>query len=134
MTLGAKLKLRPGTRAAVLGAPPGYRKALGTIPAGTTIATALRGTYDWVQIFARSAADLRRMAPAAVRALGPGSLLWVSFPKGTSAIQTDLTRDTGWDALRKHPLKWVVLVSIDDTWSAFCVRPFRPGESRRSFR
>jgi len=134
MTLGAKLKLRPGARAALLGAPPGYRKALGKLPAGATIATTLKGKHDWVQVFARTAADLRRLAPPAVRALGPEGLLWISFPKGTSQVQTDLTRDTGWDALRRHALKWVTLVSVDRTWSAFCVRRFRPGEARRSFR
>ncbi|HUI09540.1 MAG TPA: hypothetical protein VL221_04380 [Bacteroidota bacterium] len=134
MTLARKLKLRPGARAAVLGAPGGYRRALGPLPEGTTLSSRLRGTYDWVQVFARSAADLRRLAPRALRALRTGSLLWVSFPKGTSSLQSDLTRDRGWEALRKYPLKWVVLVSVDDTWSAFCVRPFRPGESRRSFR
>jgi len=134
MTLGAKLKLRPGARAALVGAPPGYRKALGKLPQGTTLAAALKGKYDWVQVFARTSAELRRLAPGAVRALGPEGLLWVSFPKGTSQVQTDLTRDTGWGALRRHALKWVTLVSVDNTWSAFCVRRFRPGEARRSFR
>jgi len=134
MALVRKLKLRPGMRAAVVGAPPGYRKALGELPEGVTLAAALRGSYDWIQIFARSAADLRALAPRAVRALRAEGLLWVSFPKGTSAMQTDLTRDRGWEALRHYGLKWIVLVAVDDTWSAFCVRPFRAGEARRSFR
>jgi hypothetical protein len=34
----------------------------------------------------------------------------------------------GWDSLKKHPLIWVTLVSVNDLWSAFGVRPLRKGE------
>jgi hypothetical protein len=50
-------------------------------------------------------------------------ICWIYYPKGTSKIQTDLTRDKGWDALLKHNhLQWVNLVSFNDTWSAFGMR------------
>ena len=29
---------------------------------------------------------------------------------------------------------WLSLVSIDDTWSAFGLRPYKPGEARQRFR
>lgn len=64
----------------------------------------------------------------------PESLLWISFPKGSSKIQTDLTRDKGWEALREVDLKWINLISVDDTWSAFSLRPYRPGEARQRVR
>ena len=63
--------------------------------------SSLRGTYDWIQIFVEQEAQLRELAPKAARALRPDGLLWISFPKGSSGIQTDLTRDRGWDALKK---------------------------------
>jgi hypothetical protein len=48
---------------------------------------------------------------------------WIYYPKGTSKIQTDLTRDKGWDALLKHDeLQWISLISFDDTWSSFGMR------------
>jgi hypothetical protein len=31
-------------------------------------------------------------------------------------------------------LMWLTLVSIDDTWSAFSLRRYRPGEARQKFR
>ena len=55
-------------------------------------------------------------------------------PKGSSKIQTDLTRDKGWDVLQGLNLKWLTLVSVDDTWSAFALRPYRAGEPRQTFR
>ena len=74
------------------------------------------------------------MVPRLVKALAPESLLWISFPKGTSGIQTDLTRDKGWDALKSVDLKWVTLISVNDTWSAFCLRPYKPGEAKQKTR
>ncbi len=62
----------------------------------------------------------------------PESLLWISFPKASSKIQTDLTRDKGWEALEHVDLKWVTLNSVNETWSAFAFRPYRPGETRQS--
>jgi hypothetical protein len=41
------------------------------------------------------------------------------FDKGTSKIQTDLTRDRGWDVVGQADLKWVNLVSVNEIWSAF---------------
>lgn len=61
-------------------------------------------------------------------------MLWISFPKVTSKIQTDLTRDKGWDILQKLDLKWVNLVSVNDTWSAFALRPYKEGKKRQTFR
>ncbi|HTY57507.1 MAG TPA: hypothetical protein VMF59_01765 [Bacteroidota bacterium] len=133
-SLAAKLKLREGTRAALIDAPVSYRKALGRIPPGVTFSPKLTGKFGWIQVFVKNEAGLRRIAPRAVRALGPGGLLWLAFPKGTSSIQTDLTRDAGWDALRAYELKWVTLVSLTPVWSAFALRFYKPGEARRSFR
>jgi hypothetical protein len=68
------------------------------------------------------------------RKLKPESLLWVSFPKASSGIQTDLSRDKGWETLEGTGLKWISLVSVDPTWSAFALRPYRPGEPRQKAR
>jgi hypothetical protein len=47
-------------------------------------------------------------------------VLWIYYPKGSSKMQTDLTRDKGWDNLLKHDeLTWISLISFDDTWSTF---------------
>jgi hypothetical protein len=78
-------------------------------------------------VFSRGAPD------GVLRVKPPHALLWIAFPKGTSGLQTDLTRDNGWESLEKFDLKWINLVSVDQTWSAFCLRPFKPGEKRQSF-
>ena len=132
--LAKKLKLKPGQRAGFIGAPAGYLKTLSPLPAGVTAVEKLSGKFDWMQVFVKNKAEIDKLAPRAVKALKPEGLLWISFPKGSSKIQTDLTRDKGWDALHGLDLKWLTLVSVDDTWSAFSLRPYREGEPRQTFR
>ncbi|MBZ5587038.1 MAG: hypothetical protein LAO05_00565 [Acidobacteriia bacterium] len=132
--LAKKMKLKAGAQAAVVNAPAGYLRELTPLPAGVEVAQKLQGTFDWVQVFVATSAELEALIPKVVKALAPESLLWISFPKGTSGIQTDLTRDKGWDALKDVDLKWVTLISVNKTWSAFAFRPHRPGEVKQRVR
>ena len=135
--LHRKLKLKPGMRGALFNAPAGYVASLEPLPDGTTLMEDPAGTaaeFDWVQLFVKDRAALERSLPAARRALKPVSQLWISYPKGSSKVQTDLTRDRGWDSLSGADLLWVNLISIDATWSAFGLRPLRPGEPKQAFR
>ncbi len=129
-----KLKLKPSQRAAVVNAPDGYLQELGPLPNGVQVAEKLSGKFDWVQVFVKNKAELDKLVPRLVRALKPDALLWISYPKGTSKIQTDLTRDKGWEAIQQADLKWITLISVDETWSAFALRPYKPGEAHQTFR
>jgi hypothetical protein len=129
--LAKKMKLKSGLKAAVINAPENY---VDELRHDTAMSPTLNGKFDWIQIFVKSQTELEVLAPKAVKALKPESILWISFPKGTSKIQTDLTRDKGWDALRDLDLKWINLVSVNETWSAFSLRPYKEGEKKQSFR
>jgi hypothetical protein len=131
--LAKKLKLRPGARAAVVGAPGDYLERLGP-PAGTSVGSTLDGPLDWIQVFVASSAELAAIVPGITNAVAPDGLVWISYPKGSSKRQTDLTRDRGWESLEGSDLMWLSLVSVDDTWSAFGLRPYKPGEARQTFR
>lgn len=129
--LAKKMKLKPGARAAIINAPEGYQAELTPLPEGVEVKDQLEGEFDWIQLFATSQAEFEDIGPDAIAALRSESMLWISFPKGSSKIQTDLTRDKGWDSLKGVDLRWVNLVSVNDTWSAFALRPYRPGEAKQ---
>jgi hypothetical protein len=59
-----------------------------------------------------------------VAAMIKGALVcWVYYPKISSKMKTDLTRDTGWDSLLKHTgLQYLSLIAFNETWSAFAFR------------
>jgi hypothetical protein len=128
--LAKKLKLKPGARAAVVNAPKNY---LDELKHDSDISQKLSGKFDWIQVFAKNKKELASFAPKAAAALKPESILWLSFPKGSSKIQTDLTRDKGWEAIHDIDLKFINLVSVNDMWSAFALRPYKEGEKRQSF-
>lgn len=130
-TLAKKMKLKPNAKAAVINAPENYVEELRH---DTALSPTLRGKFDWIQIFVRNKAELDVLAPKAAKALRPESMLWISFPKGSSKIQTDLTRDKGWESLQALDLKWLTLISVNETWSAFALRPYKEGEEKQSFR
>jgi hypothetical protein len=131
--LARKLRLKPGARAAVVGAPPDYRARLSP-RLEPTLGTSLIGPLDWLQVFVESSAELAAIVPDLIAALDPNGIVWIAYPKGSSRRQTDLTRDKGWESLEGSNLRWLSLVSIDDVWSAFSLRPYKPGEARQTFR
>jgi hypothetical protein len=128
--LAKKMKLKPGLKAAIINAPENY---VDTVKHDTALSPTLNGKFDWIQIFVRDKTELDALAPKAAKALRAESILWISFPKGTSKIQTDLTRDKGWNNVKELGLKWVNLVSVNDTWSAFALRPYKEGEEKQSW-
>ena len=131
--LARKLKLKSGARAAVVMAPAGYLVQLDA-PPDIRIGEELIGPLDWVQVFVRTSAELAEIVAPLTAALSPTGLAWISYPKGSSKLQTDLTRDKGWEPLSGGDLMWLSLVSLDQTWSAFGLRPYKPGEARQAFR
>jgi hypothetical protein len=124
-----KLGIKPGQRAAVLNPPDGYADRIGP-PEGVAVTTDLDGAFDFVQVFAKDRAALDRHVEAAHAALKPGGLFWVSYPKGSSKVPTDLNRDVFWEALQHLGVRPVTQVSVDDVWSALRFRPVAEVGSR----
>ncbi len=115
--LAKKLVLKPGTRAAVIHAPEGYRERLSPLPEGTSVSEVLDGSFDLIQVFVRSLAEVNELAPQAMRALKPGGVLWFGYPKQSSKVKTDINRDRGWDAVTREGWEGIASISIDETWS-----------------
>ncbi|MBL0385204.1 YdeI/OmpD-associated family protein [Tumebacillus sp. ITR2] len=120
-----KLRLRPDAKAVVLNAPEGYLDLLGNLD-GYDLRTDVDepGTFEFVQVFVKSVAELAQWAPRAIQALnGPNAMFWIVYPKKSGKIKTDITRDVGWDVLDQAEYEGVALVSVDETWSSMRFRP-----------
>jgi hypothetical protein len=92
---------------------------------GTTIAFVKPAKAELVFLFARTRSELAKHLPAVVGALAPGSAVWVFFRKGSREAGLDMNRDTVWAAAEKLGLRPLGLVSVDESWSAFRLRPAR---------
>ena len=121
--LAKKLGIKAGHKVLVLNSPEGYIDSLSDLPQGVELSTDADGAFDFIQVFVNSKAEVDNLAPTGLGALQPGGLLWFPYPKKTSKIATDISRDTGWDRLAKAKMRPVSQISIDETWSALRFRP-----------
>jgi hypothetical protein len=116
-----KLKIKKSQSILTLNAPTDYKKSLGDLPADVKITDSGKAVSQ-VHWFVKDRAQLEKELKKVLPLIKDDTLCWIFYPKGTSKIQTDLTRDKGWDELRKTNLQWINLISFDETWSAFGLR------------
>ena len=107
-----KLGIKPGARVLFVNDPPEFKPLLKDLPA------IRKGSpSDYVHIFVRSQAELKKQLAAAKKSLEQDGMIWVSWPKKASGIATDVTEDT----VRAHAfplgLVDVKVCAIDETWS-----------------
>src|SRR5439155_839221 len=82
-----------GAFIAILNAPRAYERTLGRLPQQVSRRPAATGLLDFVQFFTREKGELEREFAALARALTPAGMLWISWPKQSSGVATDLTED-----------------------------------------
>jgi hypothetical protein len=119
-SVAAKARVKPGTTVAVLNPVPDVVESLG-LPRDVTFVAP--GKAQLVFLFVNSRADLESKMPPAVAALAATSALWVFFRKGSKAAKLNMNRDDVWAIAEKLGLRPLGLVSVDETWSAFRLRP-----------
>lgn len=119
-----KLRLSRNQRALILNPPAGFLPRLQPLPDGAELQTeAGDGPYDFVQLFATTSAGVDAHFPALFASFAPDAIFWACYPKVSSGVQTDLTRDVGWRAIYRAGYGGVASISIDDVWSAVRFRP-----------
>ena len=118
-----KLRMQPGQRVLILNAPEGYLDELGPLPEGVELVQEPEGNLDFVHVFAKDLAELDKLAPVAAEAVKHDGLFWVSYPKKSSKVEGDLSRDVVWQEVAKTGLRAVTQVSVNDAWSAIRFRP-----------
>jgi hypothetical protein len=112
----AKLGIKHGATLAILNAPRGYKRTLGTLPPVRRRPSAT-GPLDFIQFFTKRKQDLGRRFAALARALAPAGTLWISWPKKSSGVATDLTEDVIRAVGLAHGLVDVKVAAVDDVWS-----------------
>ena len=112
-----KLGLRPGWRVAVLQGPEHLDELLGELPPGLRITRRLGNGIDAVWIFVVTRAELERRLPEVLRRLAADGTLWISWPKRSSGVPTDVTENLLREVVL--PTGWVDIkvCAVDDTWS-----------------
>jgi len=125
-SLARKLRFEPNHRVGILNAPDGYLDSLAPGPIRMSTELKPAEVFDAVQLFVNGVEELQSLGPAAIRAVRPDGLLWVTYPKGgkTRGV-TDLPASPWWikrdvlgEITSETGYKPVALVKIDDNWTA----------------
>ena len=134
--LAKKLGIKDGFRAALLHVPDDVKTELRAALGKCRIQS--KGTtnqdLDFIFLFAKSRAGLELELMPAAKALAPAGMLWISWPKKSSGVPTDLTEDVIRQRGLEAGLVDVKVCAVTDVWSVLkFVIPVknRPKEKRR---
>ena len=115
----AKLKFKDV--GAIINAPNAIEKEF--IKLGFSNSFDKKGRSKNTIVFVNNHKEFLAFLKTQLKNIEPDSVLWFSYPKGTSGIITDINRDILRNTALVFGLKTVTAVSIDDTWSCLRLRP-----------
>lgn len=115
--LPEKLGLREGSRVFVVGAPAPYAEIAATLPPGVRLVARPGKSTDLAHLFVTRKADLEKRLAALRTRLRPEVPVWISWPKKSSKVPTDVTEDIV--RAVALPMGWVdvKVCAIDAVWS-----------------
>ena len=121
-TTAQKLKIKENFILLTSHAPAYFEQHLQPLPPGVKVSDKTK-QFDQLHWFVTNKTQLEKELDGVILLVKNDIVCWIYYPKGTSKVQTDLTRDKGWEALLKHVnFQWLSLISFDETWSAFGFR------------
>jgi hypothetical protein len=114
--LAKKLGIKAGFRVALQNVPPDGKAELKDALAGCRMVRS--GPFDFVLLCVNSKSQLQRDFSGFAKQLAPAGMIWVSWPKKSSGVITDLgenqVRSIGLDA----GLVDVKVCAVSEVWSA----------------
>ena len=100
-----------------VGLPADVKAELRDALVGCSVVDDRRGPLDFAMVFAKTQAELKSEFVRLTRRLAPSGMLWISWPKKTSGVATDMNendvRRIGLDA----GLVDVKVCAVSEVWS-----------------
>ena len=112
-----KLGIQPNERIVAIGAPEHYEQLLEGLPAGVAISGRVVADARFVHLFVTKRAELKKQLGALRKKLADDGVLWVSWPKRSSGVASDVTEDTIREVALPLGFVDVKVCAVDDTWS-----------------
>jgi len=113
-----KLGIKPETKCVVVGEPREYFDWITPIPEATKFLKKIPSTeVDFVHIFVKDFKTFTKLYKDTRKVLKKDGMMWVSWPKKSSGLTTDLDENVIRDYGLKNGLVDVKVCAVDDTWS-----------------
>ena len=111
-----KLGIKEDCNAVFVYAPKGFEREL-ELPAGVTIKANPKQPIDFVLLFVKKKQELEKAFLRYALRLKPTGMLWVSWPKKSSGVSTDLTENVVRDVGLAKGMVDVKVCAVDEVWS-----------------
>jgi hypothetical protein len=131
--LARKLGLKAGLRVWLERAPNNYWALCEFDPNSVQLLDARAGAFDFGHAFVTTRTTLQAALKHAVKSIVDDGILWISWPKKSSGVVTDLTENTLREMGLPLGLVDIKVCAVDATWSGlkFVRRKELRQESRR---
>lgn len=115
--LSAKLGITQGMDVLAVAAPEAYAQWLAPLPPGARIVARASAATRFVHLFATEAAKLERALVEYRRSLPADAVLWVSWPKKSAKVDTDITEDRIRELALPLGFVDVKVCAVSEVWS-----------------
>jgi hypothetical protein len=115
--LAQKLGIKPGQKVATIGAPPGYKKLLSPLPDSVSFTRQIDANATFLHLFVSTRAALEQELKRLRTLIADTGVLWVSWPKKSSGVPTDITEDVIREVCLPLGFVDVKVCAVDETWS-----------------
>jgi hypothetical protein len=114
--LAKKLGIKPATKLFTVAAPGHYDELLAPLPAGVKRVRKIDDA-DVAHLFVTARARLDKELRAAVPKMKQDAAIWISWPKKSSKVETDITEDTVREVALPLGLVDIKVCAVDEIWS-----------------
>ncbi|MDP1677308.1 MAG: DUF3052 family protein [Bacteroidota bacterium] len=115
--LGEKLGIKKEFTIVLVNPPKQYMTLVAPLPEGVTIAAKITNKTDLVHLFTTSKAELSKMLRSTLTKIKQDAIIWVSWPKKSSNVPTDITEDRIRDIALPLGLVDIKVCAVDEVWS-----------------
>jgi hypothetical protein len=115
--LPKKLGIKTGVTVVTINPPHNYRRLLDSIPEGVTFSDRLKPDSAFVHLFVRKHSELAKRLPVLREKVSETGTVWISWPKKSAGVPTDVTEDVIRAVALPLGLVDVKVCAIDETWS-----------------
>jgi len=117
VSLIKKLGIKEGFALYIKNSPINYSQLLGRMPKDATVKPRLAKGLDFVHCFVNTQKELAEFLPKAKAAISANGMIWISWPKKASKVNTDLSEDVIRRICLPLDLVDVKVCAIDNMWS-----------------
>ncbi|MEM7335103.1 MAG: DUF3052 domain-containing protein [Chloroflexota bacterium] len=113
-----KLGIKEGFKIYAKNPPANYRELISPLPDHVKLLTRLSTEIDIIHFFTKSRKELAANIATYAQRIKQNGMIWVSWPKKSSKVPTDMTEDVIRAVVLPMGLVDVKVCAVDETWSA----------------